>query len=129
MIGLYVNNSTPERFAFRIICGLKTIETRTKRAAKSFLSSGVKPGQRIAISANGTIYGYVTFQGVKEYDSRAAFMADYAAHGVKPGSKFDYNPNTGKVGLVFSDASARKPGDMAYKVQRTGGYTWTTVDR
>lgn len=127
MIGLYVNNSTPERYAFRIICGLKTIETRTKRAAKSFLNSGVKPGDRIAIVANGKIYGYVTFEGVKAYDSRADFIADYPAHGVRTGSKFDYNPATGKVGLIFSDPRPRKTGDIKIKVQRTGGYTWTEI--
>ena len=127
MIGLYVNNKTPERFAFRIICGLKTIETRTKRAAKAFLNSGVVPGQRIAIIANGHIYGYVTFQGVKEYNSRAEFMSDYAAHGVRTGSKFDYNPKTGKIGLIFSDPEVRRRGDKDIQVKRTCGYTWTEV--
>lgn len=129
MIGLYVNNSTPEHFAFQIISGRKTIETRTRRAAKSFLSSGVRPGDRIAIIAGGHVQGYATFQGVKDYSSRAAFAEDYRAHRVRTGSRFDYNPNTGKIGLILSDAEYARFEDYLPKVQRTGGYTWTLIER
>ena len=128
MIGLYVNNSTPERFAFQIIFRNKTIETRTRRAAKAFLSSGVKPGDRIAIVIGGHVYGYVTFQGVKEYASREEFAGDYAAHKVKAGSRFDYKPETGKTGLIVSDPQFARFEDYLPKVQRTNGYTWTRIE-
>ena len=128
MIGLYVNNSTAERFAFQIIFGKKTIETRTRRAAKAFLSSGVKPGDRIAIVTGGHVYGYATFQGVKQYDSRAAFMEDYKAHRVKTGSKYDYRPETGKAGIILSDPECAPFEDYLKKVQRTSGYTWTRIE-
>ena len=127
MIGLYVNNSTPEHFAFQIINGKKTIETRTKRAAKTFLSSGVKPGDRIAIVAGGHIQGYATFQGVKDYDSRAAFMEDYKAHRVRTGSKYDYTPEQGKAGIILSDPEFAPFEDYMKKVQRTAGYTYTVI--
>lgn len=128
MIGLYVNNSTSDRFAFQIIFRGKTIETRTKRAAKAFLSSGVKPGDRIAIITGGHIYGYVTFQGVKTYNSRAAFMEDYKAHRVKTGSRYDYRPETGKAGIILSDPECAPFAEYLKKVTRTGGYTWTRIE-
>lgn len=129
MIGLYVNNNTPERFAFQIVFGKKTIETRTRRAAKAFLSSGIKPGDRIAIVAGGHVQGYATFQGVKDYNSRASFMEDYSAHKVRTGSRFDYRPDTGKVGLILSDPECAPFEEYLPKVQRTGGYTWTRIER
>ena len=127
MIGLYVNNNTPERFAFRIICGVKTVETRTKRAAKTFLNSGVQIGDRVAIIVGGHVYGYVTFQGVKEYRTRGEFRLDYYAHQVRPGSKYDYNDSTGKVGLIFSDPVARTQKDYDKPIKKTGGYTYAEV--
>lgn len=129
MIGLYVNNSTPEHFAFQIISGRKTIETRTRRAARAFLSSGVRPGDRIAIIAGGHVQGYATFQGVKSYNSRAEFMEDYDAHKVRTGSRFDYRPDAGKVGLILSDAAFARFDEYRPKVQRTCGYTWTEISR
>ena len=128
MIGLYVNNSTPEHFAFQIVFGKKTIETRTKRAARTFLSSGVRPGDRIAIIAGGHIQGYATFQGVKNYNSRAAFMEDYHAHRVRTGSKYDYTPEKGKAGIILSDPECAPFADYMEKVTRTCGYTYTVIE-
>lgn len=127
MIGLYVNNNTEERFAFQLVCGLKTIETRTKRAAKAFLNSGVKVGQRIAIIARGKVYGYATFDGVKEYPTEAAFRADEGQHKVKPGSAFDFDEKKGKVGLMFSDPKTKTLKDRDIVVRRTHGYTYTEI--
>ena len=127
MVGLYVNNNTRERYAFRIICGDKTVETRTKRAARAFLNSGVLPGQRIAIIVNGKVYGYVTFEGIKNYETLEEFRADTILHKVAPGSAFDFDPKRGKVGLVFSNPKVREMKDWNREVKRLHGYTWTTV--
>lgn len=128
MIGLYVNNSTPERFAFQIIFGKKTIETRTKRAVRTFLDSGVKPGDRIAIVSGGHVQGYATFQGVKDYNSRATFMADFDAHRVRTGSKYDYTPEKGKTGIILSNLEFAPFAEYIRKVPRTCGYTYTIIE-
>ena len=122
MVALYVNNRTREHFAWLIGKGLKAIETRTKRAAKTFSGSGIKNGDRIAIVSGGYIVCYVTFCGLKEYRNAAEFYADFPLHLVDRNSKYRYDAKSGKVGLIFSDAVMA---DEAVKVQRGGNRTWT----
>ena len=123
MIGLYVNNRSAERFATQIAMLLKDIETRTKRAVQNFLKSGIVIGDRFAIVADGRIICYATFMGIKPYADEKEFYADYGRHLVGKGSRYAYDPERGKVGIILSDIVAEQ---KTIKVQRTSGYTWTT---
>lgn len=124
MVGLYINNNTRERFADAIIRGLKSVETRTKRACKTFLKSGIRIGERFAIVSCGKVRGYATFQGVKDYANLAAFRADFSAHKVAPGSAYDFDPKRGKVGILLSDVVAES---RDIRATRACGYTYTRI--
>lgn len=124
-IVLYVNNDTIEHFGSSILQGLKTIETRTKRALKSFVNSGIRKGDVIGIAWHGHIMGYVRFLGVKEYANRAAFNADFPLHLVSETSAYKYKEKSGKGGIVLDSPSWCK---VPIAVTAKHGRTWTETD-
>lgn len=124
-IVLYVNNDTIERFGSEILNGLKSIETRTKRALKSFVNSGIQCGEIIGIAWHGHIMGFVRFLGVRDYANRAAFNADFNLHLVSDTSKYGYTDKSGKGGIVLDSPSwCRVP----IAVTAKHGRTWTETD-
>ena len=125
LIVLYVNNDTIERFGSEILNGLKTIETRSKRALKSFVNSGIRKGDVIGIAWHGHIMGFVRFLGVKDYANRAAFNADFNLHMVSDTSKYRYTDKSGKCGILLDCPTwCRVPISVTAK----HGRTWTEAD-
>jgi len=75
--GININDST-QPFTEEILDGLKTIETRLSNSLDPYI------GKRVGIVRTGKgkamVVGYVDIVGVKEYNSREEFEADFEQH-------------------------------------------------
>lgn len=119
---LYVNNSTSEHFGLKILDNLKHGETKTKRAMRIFLNSGIKVGERFGIAWDGLVRGSVVFRGVKEYPNSSDFYADYLLHLVGKNSRYGFDPSKGKSAILVDGAKwYRHP----VKVTQKHGRVWT----
>ena len=125
MIVLYVNNSTKEHFGTALLNGRKTIETKTKRAMKTFLNCGIGKGESFGLAWDGFVQGIVNFKGTKVYMTEEDFDMDYVLHLVLPGSRYGYDHAKGKAGIVIANPRwLRKP----IKVTQKHGRVWTETD-
>ncbi len=122
---LYVNNSTFEHFGSKMLDDLKHGETKTKRALRIFLKSGIKVGERFGIAWGGLVRGSVVFRGIKEYQNASEFYADYLLHLVGHESKYRFDPSKGKCAVLVDGARwYRHP----VKVTQKHGRVWTETD-
>lgn len=97
-------NDGSEHFVALLGQGIKTTETRTKRAWKIIQKAlDLVPGDCVGIVDRGVLKLIMTYNGVVEYGSLQAFRDDYRNHRVAAGSKYDYVEGKGKVGIMLSD--------------------------
>ena len=101
MIGIYINNK--EHHVTAIFDGLKTVETRTRRAAAALVAAGVVPGAVVAIISRSYVVGLVKVLALIDYQSEQEFKADFERHRVAPGSCYGFDPSRGKTGFVLGD--------------------------
>ena len=122
---LYVDNSTHEHFGSQLLNRSKTIETKTKRALRTFLNSGIVQGEKFGIAWNGFVQGIAEFKGTKDYKTEKAFDKDFRRHKVKPGSAYGFDPKKGKTGILVKNAEWL---DVPIKVVQKHGRVWTETD-
>ena len=91
----------------------KDIETRATPSLMSVV------GQRVGIIRTGKgpamLVGYVDVVGVKVYENREAFQADYARHFVPKGSKYDIKSGGKKYGFILANAMPCDPTPVTSK--------------
>lgn len=107
MIGININCKT-QNFAWQILSGLKTIETRSTPSLDHYI------GQRVGIIRTGCgtpmLVGYMTIVGRKTYGSIAEFRNDEHKHFVKAGSKYDFK--TVKYGYEIAEVERIEPREI-----------------
>lgn len=128
MIVLYVDNSTHEHFGTQLLTkskDRKSIETKTKRAMRIFLNSGIVQGESFLLAWDGYARGILDFIGTKDYKTEKAFDKDYKRHKVQPGSKYGFDPKKGKTGIVTKNPRWL---EEPIKVTQKHGRVWTETD-
>ena len=122
---LYVNNSTFEHFGSKILDDLKHGETKTKRALRIFLNSGIREGERFGIAWGGFVRGSVVFRGIKEYQTEDEFNEDFRLHLVGNDSKYKFDLSKGKSAILVDGARWYR---NHVKVTQKHGRVWTETD-
>lgn len=99
MYGLTIDGAY---YAWSIVRGEKTIETRTLKARK-YMDRLL--GERVAIILNGKVIGYVTIVDRIDYGYDVEwFRRDEKKHLVRSGTRYDINASKGKCGYILSNA-------------------------
>ena len=99
MYGLTIDGAY---YAWSIVKGKKTIETRSMNARK-YMDRLL--GERVAIILKGRVIGYVTVVDRIDYGCDVeSFRTDEDKHLVRPGTRYDIDITKGKCGYILSNA-------------------------
>lgn len=122
-VGIYINDSS-QPFTEQIICGVKTVETRTHLQLKRWLR------QEVFIIRTGKgkpmVVGRCKLRRIIQWFTEDAFRADYSLHRISKGSPFDWVEGKIKVGYELSDVERVEPYELPKGGRRYGriAYEW-----